>query len=37
MIVRSVPSEDTVGQTIAMEELPKRARLRRFTGSLDLG
>ena len=31
------PSSDEVGQTIALEELPKRARLRRLSGSDDHG
>ena len=31
------PSEDAIGQSIAMEELPKRARLRRFAGSRNRG
>lgn len=31
------PSEDAIGQSIAMEELPKRARLRRFGGSRNRG
>ncbi len=31
------PSSDEVGQTIALKELPKRARLRRLSGSDDHG
>ena len=31
------PSNDVVGQTIALEELPKRARMRRHSGHRDHG
>ena len=31
------PSDDAVGQTIALEELPKRARLRRLAGPRNHG